>query len=88
VRTTMNPRRPEVLAAHCLWVCVGVLVGMAGQVQAVTYVVDNAAPGAADTNPGTEAVPWSIRMCITWIRVTRLPRMNRGGDIRPCRWRA
>ena len=29
-----------------------------GQVHAVTYVVDQAAPGAADTNPGTEQKPF------------------------------
>jgi len=31
---------------------------MAGPVLAATYVVDQAAPGAADTNPGTEAKPF------------------------------
>jgi hypothetical protein len=31
---------------------------MAGQVQAVTRVVDQAAPGAADSNPGTEEQPF------------------------------
>jgi hypothetical protein len=38
--------------------CVGVLAGLAGQVVAATYVVDQAAPGAADTNPGTEERPF------------------------------
>jgi len=38
--------------------CVVVLAGMAGQVRAATYVVDQAAPGAADTNPGTEDKPF------------------------------
>jgi hypothetical protein len=38
--------------------CVCVLAGMAGQVRAATYVVDPAAPGAADTNPGTEQMPF------------------------------
>jgi len=37
---------------------VGVLVGLVGEVRATTYVVDSAAPGAADTNPGTEAEPF------------------------------
>jgi hypothetical protein len=37
---------------------VGVLAGLAGQVRAATYVVDQAAPGAADTNPGTEEKPF------------------------------
>ena len=34
------------------------MAAMAGQVQAATYVVDQAAPGAADTNPGTEEKPF------------------------------
>jgi hypothetical protein len=38
--------------------CVGVLAGLAGQVVAATYVVDQAASGAADTNPGTEEKPF------------------------------
>jgi hypothetical protein len=38
--------------------CVGVLAGLAGQVRAATRVVDQAAPGAADTNPGTEEKPF------------------------------
>jgi hypothetical protein len=38
--------------------CAGVSAGMAGQVLAATYVVDQAAPGAADTNPGTEDQPF------------------------------
>ena len=29
-----------------------------GHVRAATYVVDKAAPGAADTNPGTEQMPF------------------------------
>jgi hypothetical protein len=38
--------------------CVVVLAGTAGPVCAATYVVDQAAPGAADTNPGTEDKPF------------------------------
>jgi hypothetical protein len=38
--------------------CVGVLAGLTGQAVAATYVVDQAAPGAADTNPGTEEKPF------------------------------
>jgi hypothetical protein len=34
------------------------LAGLTGQVVAATYVVDQAAPGAADTNPGTEEKPF------------------------------
>jgi hypothetical protein len=37
---------------------VGVLAGLAGHVRAATYVVDQAAPGTADTNPGTEEKPF------------------------------
>ena len=51
-------REQVVLAARCVLACMGVLAGMAGQVQAATYVVDQAAPGAADTNPGTEEKPF------------------------------
>src|SRR5580698_9185071 len=39
--------------------CAGVVVGTAGNVWAVTYVVDQAAPGAADENPGTEEKPFN-----------------------------
>lgn len=54
-----NVRREHVaLVARCLLACVGVLAGMAGHVRAATYVVDQAAPGAADTNPGTEEKPF------------------------------
>jgi len=38
--------------------CVGVLAVMAGSVRAATYVVDQAVPGAADTNPGTGEMPF------------------------------
>jgi len=38
--------------------CMGMLAGMTGHVRAATYVVDQAAPGAADTNPGTEEKPF------------------------------
>jgi len=38
--------------------CVGVLAGLGGQVVAATYVVDQAAPDAANTNPGTEEKPF------------------------------
>jgi Protein of unknown function (DUF1565) len=47
-----------VLVARCMLACVGVLAGLAGQLRASTYVVDQAAPGAADTNPGTEEKPF------------------------------
>jgi hypothetical protein len=54
----MNPREHVVLVARCMWACVGVWAGLAGQVRAATYVVDQAAPGAADTNPGAEEKPF------------------------------
>lgn len=38
--------------------CAGVLAGMAGPVRAATWMVDQAAAGAADTNPGTEDKPF------------------------------
>jgi hypothetical protein len=38
---------------------VGMLAGMAGHVRAATYVVDQAAPRPADTNPGTEQQPFN-----------------------------
>jgi pectin methylesterase-like acyl-CoA thioesterase len=47
-----------VLIARCMLACVGVWAGTAGQVRAATYVVDQAAPGAADTNAGTEEKPF------------------------------
>ncbi|MEW5940811.1 MAG: DUF1565 domain-containing protein [Chloroflexota bacterium] len=31
---------------------------VSGQIRSVTYVVDQAAPGAADANPGTEQAPF------------------------------
>ena len=39
-----------------LWVALAVCA--TGQARAATYVVDQAAPGAADTNPGTEEKPF------------------------------
>src|SRR5664279_5558602 len=58
MRTTNVRREHVVLVARCLLACVGVLAGLAGQVAAATYVVDQAAPGAADTNPGTDEKPF------------------------------
>jgi hypothetical protein len=43
------------LVARCMLVCLGVL---AGQGMAATYVVDQAAPSAANTSPGTEEKPF------------------------------
>ena len=54
----MAPRERVVLVARFMLACAGVLAGMTGLVRAATYVVDPAAPGAADTNPGTEAKPF------------------------------
>jgi hypothetical protein len=47
-------REQAVLVARCMLARVGVLAGLAGQFRAATYLVDQAAPGAADTKPGTE----------------------------------
>jgi pectin methylesterase-like acyl-CoA thioesterase len=57
-RARMATREHLVLVTCCMLTGVGVLAGMAGQVRASMYVVDQAAPGAADTNPGTEDKPF------------------------------
>ncbi|MGD0536724.1 MAG: DUF1565 domain-containing protein [Verrucomicrobiota bacterium] len=54
----MVRREQMVGVAWRLLTCVGVWAGMAWQVGAATLVVDQAAPGAADRNPGTEAQPF------------------------------
>jgi pectin methylesterase-like acyl-CoA thioesterase len=54
----MNPREHVFLVARCMLAFVDVLAGLAGQARAATYVVDQAAPGAADTNAGTEEKPF------------------------------
>ncbi|MGB2822149.1 MAG: DUF1565 domain-containing protein, partial [Phycisphaerae bacterium] len=54
----MAPRKHVVSIASCMWVCWVALAGTAGQARAVVYVVDQAAPGAADTNSGLEEKPF------------------------------
>jgi hypothetical protein len=54
----MAPRRHVVSVASCVWVCWVALAGTAGPARAVVYVVDQAAPGAADTNSGLEDKPF------------------------------
>jgi hypothetical protein len=54
----MAPREHVVSVASCIWVCWVALAGTAGQARAVVYVVDQAAPGAADTNTGLEDKPF------------------------------
>ena len=54
----MAPRKHVVSVASCMCVCWAALAGMAGQARAVVYVVDQAAPGAADTSPGLEEKPF------------------------------
>jgi hypothetical protein len=49
---------PEMARRITLAAVVGAVVGMTGNVWAATYVVDQAAPGAADSNPGTEEKPF------------------------------
>jgi len=48
----------SVMVVGVIPVCMVWAVGAPGQARAATYVVDQAAPGAADTNPGTEEKPW------------------------------
>ena len=50
----MDPRERVASVSRYIFTSVCVLAGMVGQVRAAMYVVDQAAPGAADTNPGTE----------------------------------
>lgn len=52
------PRRFVLWFARWLLACAGVLAVTAVPVRAATYVVDQAAPAAADTNPGTEERPF------------------------------
>ena len=54
----MVSRERVVFVARCILACVCVLAGMVVQVRAATYVVDQAAPGAADTHPGNEQMPF------------------------------
>ncbi len=54
----MVPQEHVVLVAHRVLAWVGMVAGMAGQALGATYVVDQAASGAADTNPGTEEKPF------------------------------
>ncbi|MGO8678313.1 MAG: DUF1565 domain-containing protein [Limisphaerales bacterium] len=56
---THKPRieSPGLTACRVL-VCAGMMAAMAGHLRAATYMVDQAAPGAADTNPGTEDKPF------------------------------
>jgi hypothetical protein len=54
----MVSREHVVLVARCILVSVCVLAGMVVRVRAAAYVVDQAAPGATDTNSGTEQKPF------------------------------
>jgi hypothetical protein len=54
----MVSREHVVFVARCILASVCILAGMAGKVRAAAYVVDQAAPGAADINPGTEQMPF------------------------------
>ncbi len=55
----MALRKYVVLVASCLGLCWAGLAGAVGQARADVYVVDAAAPGAADTNPGSEEKPFA-----------------------------
>jgi hypothetical protein len=54
----MVAREPAVLARGCLFVFGVVLTVSFANARAATYVVDQSAHGAADTNPGTEEKPF------------------------------
>ncbi|MGO9112352.1 MAG: DUF1565 domain-containing protein [Thermoguttaceae bacterium] len=54
----MAPRKYVVLVASCTVLCCVGLAGAAGQARAAVYVVNAAAPGAGDTNPGSEEKPF------------------------------
>ena len=45
-------------ALLCIGSTIAINYVLAGHAQAATYIVDQAAPGAADTNPGTEEEPF------------------------------
>ena len=53
----MALRKYLILVASCTGLCWAGLAGTAGQARAAVYVVDSAAPAAADTNPGSEEKP-------------------------------
>jgi len=58
MKTRMTLPERVVLVARCLFAFVGLLAAMVGQVQVATSVVDQAAPGAADTNASTKDKPF------------------------------
>ncbi len=53
----MIPQRKVFLVASCIGLCWVGLAGTVGQAEAAVYVVEPAAPGAADANPGSEEKP-------------------------------
>jgi len=61
MRTTPSSgmRQLGLFVASCMGLCWAVLAGAAGQARAAVYVVDPAAPGAADSNPGSEQKPFT-----------------------------
>jgi Protein of unknown function (DUF1565) len=54
----MTTRRYGVWNAVGMSLCMAWLVGTPGRASAATYVVDRAATGSADANPGTEEKPF------------------------------
>ena len=54
----MALQKQVVLVASCVVLCFSGLAGTLRQGRAAVYVVDSAAPGAADANPGTEEKPF------------------------------
>ena len=53
----MALRKQVVFVTSCIALCFSGLAGTLRQGRAAVYVVDAAAPGAADANPGTEEKP-------------------------------
>ncbi len=58
LETSVVTRKHIVRVARGALLFVAVWAALAGPTRAVTFVVDPAAPGAADTNPGTEERPF------------------------------
>jgi hypothetical protein len=51
----MNCVMGKTMSLAAIWA----ILAAAGNLRAASYVVDQSAPGAADTNPGTENKPWT-----------------------------
>jgi len=93
--------KQPILAAGLVLVCLAWLTGAPGQACAATYVVDQAAPGSADTNAGTEESPFqTVRQAAETVKpgdtvlvmagkyAERIKVKTSGADGRPIRFRA